>query len=80
MAFYNLSVNCGERGSSPHINHYSGEIMEPAPECDKTVSLREKQQELTAATDTDKLTAVWTGNLPRDVSGPQALSCAAFLD
>ena len=43
-------------------------------------SLRDKQQDLAAATNTDKLTAVWAPNLSRDVSGRQALSCAAFLD
>jgi hypothetical protein len=80
MAFFNLSVVCAGRGSSPQINHYSDELMEPAPECEKTASLRAKQQDLAAATNTDKLTAVWTPNLSRDVSGRQALSCAAFLD
>ena len=54
--------------------------MEPAPECEKTASLRAKQEDLAAATDTDKLTAVWTPTRSRDVSGPQALSCAAFLE
>ena len=80
MAFFNLSVVCAGRGSSPQINHYNGELMEPAPECEKTASLRDKQQDLAATTNTDKLTAVWTPNLSRDVSGRQALSCAAFLD
>ena len=80
MAFFNLSVVCAGRGSSPQINHYNGELMEPAPECEKTVSLRDKQQDLAAATNTDKLTAVWTPHLSRDVSGRQALSCATFLD
>ena len=80
MAFFNLSVVCAGRGCSPQINHYSDELMEPAPECEKTASLRAKQQDLAAATNTDKLTAVWTPNLSRDVSGRQALSCAAFLD
>ena len=54
--------------------------MVPAPECEKTASLRAKQQDLAAATNTDKLTSVWTPNLSRDVSGRQRLSCAAFLD
>ena len=54
--------------------------MLPAPECEKTASLRDKQQDLAAATNTDKLTAVWTPRPSRDVSGPQALSCAAFVD
>ena len=59
MAFFNLSVVCAGRGSSPQINHYNGELMEPAPECEKTVPLRDKQQDLAAATNTDLLTAVW---------------------
>ena len=80
MAFFSQSVVCAGRGSSPQINHYNGELMEPAPECEKTASLRAKQQDLAAATNTDMLTALWTPNLSRDVSGPQALSCAAFLD
>ena len=80
MAFFNQSVVCAGRGSSPQINHYSSELMEPAPECEKTASLRAKQQDLAAATNTDKLTAVWTPRQSRDVSGRQALSCAAFLD
>ena len=60
MAFFNLSVVCAGRGSSPQINHYSSELVEPAPECEKTVSLRAKQEALAAATNTAKLTAVWT--------------------
>ena len=79
-AFFNLSVVCAGRGSSPQINHYNGELMEPAPECEKAASLRAKQQHLAAATDTEKLTAEWTPNLSRDVSGRRTLSCAAFLD
>jgi len=68
MAFFNLSVVCAGRGSSPQINHYNGELMEPAPECEKTASLRDKQQDLAAATNTDKLTAVWT---PPPIAGRQ---------
>ena len=54
--------------------------MKPAPECEKTASLRAKQQDLAAATNTDNITAGRIPNLSRDVSGRQALSCAAFLD
>ena len=54
--------------------------MLPAPECEKTASLRAKQQDLAAASNTEKLTAVWIANLARDVSGRQALSCADLLD
>ena len=42
MAFFNLSVVCAGRGSAPQINHYSGDLMEPAPGCAKTASLRAK--------------------------------------
>ena len=80
MAFFNLSVVCAGRGSSPQINHYKSELIEPAPECEKTASLRDKQQDLAAATNTDKITGVWTPRPSRDVTGRQALSCAAFLD
>ena len=80
MAFFNLSVVCGGRGSSPKINHYTNEIIKPAPECEKTTSLRDKQQELATATNTASLTAVWTPNTTRDVTGPRPISCAAFLD
>ena len=80
MAFFNLSVVCAGRGSAPQINHYSGDLMEPAPGCAKTASLRAKQQDLAAASNTEKLTAVWIANLARDVSGRQALLCADLLD
>ena len=56
------------------------ELMLPAPECEKTASLRAKQQDLAAASNTEKLTAVWIANLARDVSGRQALLCADLLD
>ena len=79
MAFFNLSVHCSGPGEKPTINHYPDEVVKPAPECEKTVSLREKQQDLAAATNTEKLTAVWTPQQSRDVSGPQPLSCAAFF-
>ena len=80
MAFCNLWVVCAGRGSAPQINHYSGELMESAPEYAKTATLRARQQDLAAATNTEKLTAVWTPNLARDVTGRQALSCATFVD
>ena len=79
MVFFNLSVVCSGHGH-PQINHCGAELLRPAPECEKTVSLREKHQELTTATNTEKLTAVWTPAQARDVSGPQPLSCATFLD
>ena len=54
--------------------------MLPAPECEKAASLRAKQQDLAAASNTEKLTAVWIATLARDVSGRQAPLCAELLD
>ena len=62
MAFYNLSVACSRAGAKPTINHYGRELVVPAPECGKTLSLREKQQDLTSATHTEKLSAVYCPN------------------
>ena len=65
MAFFNLSVACAGPGDKPTINYYEKELVLAAPECGKTLSLREKQQELASATNTESLTAVWTPNLAR---------------
>ena len=78
MAFFNLSVNCAGRGSAPNINHYDTELMEPAPECEKTASLRAKQQDLAAATNTEKLTAEWTPHQHGTSAGPN-LCRAQFI-
>ena len=81
MALFNLSVACGGRDGKPNITHYPDEVMEPAPDCEKTSTLLQKQEDLSNDTNTDKLTAVWTpSHHARDVSGLQPLSCAAFLD
>ncbi len=69
MTFFNLSVTCSGAGAKPAINHYDRELVAFAPECGKTLSLREKQQDLARATNTEKLTSVWTANQSRDVSG-----------
>ena len=80
MAFFNLSIVCQGRGSTPQITHFARELMLDAPDCDKTTSLRDSQEELFGATNTEQLSAVWTPQSTKDVSGPQSLSCAAFLD
>jgi len=80
MAFFNLSVDCNQRGGKPKITHYSHEKIAPAPECTKTTELRQKAADLKAATDTEKLTQVWEPTQSKDIGGPQTLSCAAFLD
>ena len=80
MAFFNLSIACDNKSEKPKITHYSKDKIAAAPECSKTAELRQKATDLKAATDTEKLTQVWEPNQSRDVSGPQTLSCAAFLD
>ena len=80
MAFFNLSISCEKRGEKPKLTHYSKDKIAPAPECDKTTELGQKAGDLTSATNTESLTQVWVPQGTRDVSGPQTLSCAAFLD
>ena len=80
MAFFNLSISCEKRGEKPKLTHYSKDKIAPAPECEKTTELRQKAGDLTSATNTESLTQVWVPQGTRDVSGPQTLSCAAFLD
>ena len=81
MAFFNLSVTCKAPGTRPTIVHYDRELLVTAPRSAKTLLLREKQKELTDATNTESLTACWTPtSAATDVSGPQPLSCAAFMD
>lgn len=78
MVFLNLSVSCAD--GKPQITHYKDALAQAAPECGKTASLKAKGGELAEATNTERLTSEWTPQQPRDVSGPQPLSCAAFLD
>ena len=81
MAFFSLSVNCSAPRAKPTINNYCRELLVIALECGEAVSLREKQQDLASATNTESLTAAWTPNqTARGVTGRQPLSCAAFLD
>ena len=81
MAFFNLSVSCAGRAAKPTINHYPDELMVDPPPCEKTTELLANIADLSSATNTDKLTAVWApSHEARDVSGVQPLSCAAFMD
>ena len=78
MVFFNLSVNFADGQLS--VAHYANETVQLAPDCDKTQALAEQKDTLTSATNTSTLTAEWTPQQSRDVSGPVPLSCAAFLD
>jgi len=82
MAFFNLSITKDKHSGKPNITHYSKAKIVPAPDCQKTVELRQKAEELQKNNDTEQLTQLWepTQSMSRDVSGLQSMSCAAFLD
>ena len=79
MAFFNLSADCTRYGKQ--FAHYANELVLSAPECEKTTALRDNETSLRDATNIELLSTEYTPvNKARDVSGPQTLSCAAFLD
>ena len=78
MVFFNLSVSC--TGGSTSVSHYANELVQPAPQCTKTEALLAQKDRLSTATNTESLTVDWVAGSSRDVSGPQPLSCSAFLD
>ena len=78
MVFFNLSVNFADGQLS--VTHFPGDVVRLAPDCEKTKALSDQKDTLTLATNTATLTAEWTPQQSRDVSGPVPLSCAAFLD
>ena len=78
MVFFNLSVTYNS--GNTNINHYAGEVVVSAPDSAKTIMLASKRDDLASASLTQSITTVFVSNVAKDVSGPQALSCAAFLD
>lgn len=79
LAFFNLSVDCSCHGKL--FAHYAGELALPAPECQKTASLRDNEKDLRESTNIEMLSSEFTAShQARDVSGPQTLPCVAFLD
>ena len=64
------------------VNHYAEALLLDAPESEKTKQLLAEALPLTAATNTVQLSSEkeWVPNETPDVSGPQPLCCAAFLD
>eukprot|EP00974_Lingulodinium_polyedra_P051351 4938801-Lingulodinium_polyedra.AAC.1 len=78
LVFFNLVVSASR--DQTKITHYAKEIAVAAPQCCKTTMLEGKQAELTAATNVESITTEFKAHEPRDVSGPQTLSCTAFLD
>ena len=80
LAFFNLTIKV--EGDKRLVNHYREAPLHEAPACDKTTHLQAEAATLLAATDTKQLTSEreWSPTEARDVSGPQPLCCAAFLD
>ena len=78
MVFFNLSVSCTGGGTT--ITHYAGEQVAPAPDCSKASMLTGKVDELSSVENAKSLTTDFVPTASRDVTGPQTLSCAAFLD
>ena len=80
LAFFNLTIkmHAGKR----HVNHYAEALLLAAPDSEKTKHLLAEASTLTAATNTVQLSSEkeWHPHESPDVSGPQPLCCAAFLD
>ena len=80
LAFFNLTIKMD--ASNRVVNHYAEALLLAAPESEKTKQLLAEASPLTAATNTVQLSSEkeWVPNETPDVSGPQPLCCAAFLD
>ncbi len=80
LAFFNLTIkmDAGNRV----VNHYPEALLLAAPDSEKTKHLLAEASTLTAATNTVQLSMEkeWHPHEAPDVSGPQPLCCAAFLD
>ena len=80
LAFFNLTIkmDAGNRV----VNHYPEALLLAAPDSEKTKHLLAQASTLTAATNTVQLSSEkeWHPHESPDVSGPQPLCCAAFLD
>jgi hypothetical protein len=80
LAFFNLTIKM-EAGNRV-VNHYAEALLLVAPDSEKTEHLLAEASTLTGATNTVQLSKEreWHPQESPDVSGPQPLCCAAFLD
>ena len=80
LAFFNLTIKMN--ASNRLVNHYAEALLLAAPDSEKTKHLLAEASTLTAATNTVQLSSEkeWHPHESPDVSGPQPLCCAAFLD
>ena len=80
LAFFNLTIKMN--ASNRVVNHYAEALLLAAPDSEKTKHLLAEASTLTAATNTVQLSSEreWQPHESPDVSGPQPLCCAAFLD
>lgn len=80
LAFFNLTIKMD--GANRVLNHYPEALLLAAPDSEKTKHLLAEAPALTAATNIVQLSSEreWHPHESPDVSGPQPLCCAAFLD
>ena len=80
LAFFNLTIKM--ESSQRIVNHYADALLLAAPDSAKTKHLLAEASTLTVATNTLLLSTEkeWHPHESPDVSGPQPLCCAAFLD
>ena len=80
LAFFNLTIKMD--AGDKFFNHYPEALLLCAPASEKTKHLLAEASTLTAATNTVQLSSEkeWHPHESPDVSGPQPLCCAAFLD
>ena len=80
LAFFNLTIKV--QGDTRLVNHYADAPLLPPPDCPKTKHLQAAKDTLLGAVNTMHMSSEkgWTPQGSRDVSGPQPLSGAAFLD
>ena len=80
LAFFNLTIKMD--AGDKFFNHYPEALLLSAPVSEKTKHLLAEASTLTAATNTVRLSSEkeWHPHESPDVSGPQPLCCAAFLD
>ena len=78
--FFNLTIKMD--ASNRVVNHYADARLLAAPDSEKTEHLLAQASTLTAATNIVQLSSEkeWHPHEAPDVSGPQPLCCAAFLD
>ena len=76
-----LNLLCKVDGANKQINHWEDSLLQDPPECKKKEQLLQMFDQLRGASNTVTLTTPFAPtSVPMDVSGPQPLGVAAFMD